>query len=107
MAEPFNPKPGSPDRVVRCFWHGPFSPYEALCLSSFVAAGIAVELFSDAPVAGLPAGVTRRPAREILDLDVALYRHEFDEPSLRCIPIISDMRCLKKQAAGGSTPTCC
>lgn len=71
----------APDRVVRCFWHGPFSPYEALCLSSFVAAGIAVELFSDAPVSGLPAGVTRRHAREILDHDVAFYRHEFDGPS--------------------------
>lgn len=81
MAETFTPKSGSPDRVVRCFWHGPFSPYEALCLSSFVAAGIAVELFSEAPIAGLPAGVTRRHAREILDRDVALYRHEFDGPS--------------------------
>jgi hypothetical protein len=81
MAEPFNPKSGSPDRVVRCFWHGPFSPYEALCLSSFVAAGITVELFSEAPVAGLPPGVTRRNAREILDQEVAVYRHEFDGPS--------------------------
>src|SRR4051812_21303478 len=71
----------APDQVVRCFWHGPFSPYEALCLSSFVAAGVAVELFSDAPVPGLPAGVTRRNAREILDRDVAFYRHEFDGPS--------------------------
>jgi hypothetical protein len=81
MAEPFNPKSGSPDRVVRCFWHGPFSPYEALCLSSFVAAGVTVELFSEAPVAGLPTGVTRRNAREILDHEVAVYRHEFDGPS--------------------------
>lgn len=72
---------GAPDRVVRCFWHGPFSPYEALCLSSFVAAGVAVELFSEAPISGLPAGVTRRNAREILDRDVAFYRHEFDGPS--------------------------
>jgi hypothetical protein len=71
----------APDQVVRCFWHGPFSAYEALCLSSFVAAGIAVELFSDAPISGLPAGVTRRNAREILDRDVAVYRHEFDGPS--------------------------
>jgi len=58
MTENLNPAPGPPDHVVRCFWHGPFSPYEALCLSSFVAAGIAVELFSEAPIAGLPAGVT-------------------------------------------------
>ena len=28
----------TPDRVVRSFWHGQFSPYEAPCLSSFVAA---------------------------------------------------------------------
>jgi hypothetical protein len=25
----------TPDRVVRSFWHGQFSPYEAPCLSSF------------------------------------------------------------------------
>src|SRR3977135_1663138 len=81
MAETLNPISGSPDRAVRCFFPGPFSPYEALCLSSFVSAGIAVELFSEAPVAGLPAGVTRRNAREILDRDVAFYRHEFDGPS--------------------------
>lgn len=81
MAETFSSNSGLADRVVRCFWHGPFSPYEALCLSSFVAAGIAVDLFSEAPVAGLPPGVTRRNAREILDRDVALYRHEFDGPS--------------------------
>ena len=81
MAENLDPDPGPSDHVVRCFWHGPFSPYEALCLSSFVAAGIAVELFSEAPVPGLPAGVTRRDAREILDRNVAVYRHEFDGPS--------------------------
>lgn len=69
------------DRVVRCFWHGPFSPYEALCLTSFVAAGIAVELFSDGPISGLPPGVTCRSAREILDHDVVSYRQEFDGPS--------------------------
>ena len=71
----------SADRVVRCFWHGAFSPYEALCLSSFLAADIAVELFSEAPISGVPAGVSCRNAREILDRDVALYQHEFDGPS--------------------------
>jgi hypothetical protein len=75
-----NPGP-TPDRVVRSFWHGQFSPYEALCLSSFVAAGVQVELFSEAPIAGLPDGVTRRNARDILDQEVAFYRHEFDGPS--------------------------
>ncbi len=71
----------TPDRVVRSFWHGPFSPYEALCLSSFVAAGVQVDLFSEAPVPGLPDGVTNRNAREILNQEVAFYRHEFDGPS--------------------------
>ncbi|MDO9297473.1 glycosyltransferase [Bradyrhizobium sp.] len=70
-----------PDRVVRTFWHGPFSPYEALCLSSFVTAGVGVELFSEAPVPGLPDGVIWRNAREILDQEVVFYRHEFDGPS--------------------------
>lgn len=70
-----------PDRVVRSFWHGQFSPYEALCLSSFVAAGIQVELFCEGPVAGLPDGVTLRDSRDILDRDVAFYRYEFDGPS--------------------------
>ncbi|MBR0754856.1 hypothetical protein JQ604_21935 [Bradyrhizobium jicamae] len=74
-------EPPRPDRIVRCFWHGRFSPYEALCLSSFVAAGITVEVFSDGPVEGLPAGAVLRDAREILDRDVAFYRHEFDGPS--------------------------
>lgn len=69
------------DCVVRSFWHGRFSPYEALCLASFVAAGVRVELFSDGPVSGLPAGVVLRNAREILDREVAFYQHEFDGPS--------------------------
>jgi hypothetical protein len=56
-------------------------PNEALWLSSFVAAGIQVEFFSEAPIAGLPDGVTRRNARVILDRQVAFYRHEFDGPS--------------------------
>lgn len=67
--------------VVRTFWHGPFSPYEALCLSSFLHAGIAVELYSYHPIAGLPEGTIPKDAREILDRDVAFYQHEFDGPS--------------------------
>jgi hypothetical protein len=70
-----------PKPVVRTFWHGPFSPYEALCLHTFVAAGIRVEIFADHPIADLPAGVVLRDAREIIDDDVSFYRHEFDGPS--------------------------
>jgi hypothetical protein len=54
-----SPSPKSvpiPDRIVRSFWHGEFSAYEALCLSSFVAAGLEVELFSEAAISGLPPG---------------------------------------------------
>ncbi len=71
----------TPDRVVRSFWHGQLSPYEVLCLSSFVAAGIQVELFCEGPVAGLPDGVTQRDSRDILDRDVDFYQYEFDGPS--------------------------
>jgi hypothetical protein len=67
--------------LVRTFWHGAFSPYEALCLSTFLHAGIAVELYSYHPVAGLPEGTILKDAREILDRDVAFYQHEFDGPS--------------------------
>lgn len=67
--------------VVRTFWHGAFSPYEALCLSTFLHAGIGVELYSYHPVAGLPDGAILKDAREILDRDVAFYQHEFDGPS--------------------------
>ena len=82
MAENSNLRSGEPpDRVVRSFWHGQFSSYEALCLSSFVAAGIQVELFCEGPVAGLPDGVTQRDSRDILDRDVAFYQYEFDGPS--------------------------
>lgn len=70
-----------PDRVVCSFWHGPFSAYEALCLSSFVAAGVEVELFGEERPSVLPRGVRWRNAREVLDQDVAFYRHEFDGPS--------------------------
>jgi hypothetical protein len=39
MVDIFSQNSGpTPDRVVRSFWHGQFSPYEAPCLSSFVAA---------------------------------------------------------------------
>jgi hypothetical protein len=67
--------------VVRSFWYGQFSPYEALCLSSFVAAGVRVELYCEGSVPHLPDGVVQRSARDILDRDVAFYRHEFDGPS--------------------------
>jgi hypothetical protein len=40
-----------------------------------------VELFCKGPVERLPEGVVSRNAREILDRDVAFYRHEFDGPS--------------------------
>jgi hypothetical protein len=71
----------APQPVVRSFWYGQFSPYEALCLSSFVAAGIRVELYCEGSVPHLPDGVVQRNARDILDRDVAFYRHEFDGPS--------------------------
>jgi hypothetical protein len=69
------------DAVVRSFWQGQISPYESLCLATFIAAGIDVEVFCEGAVDGLPEGVRRRNSREILDRDVSYYRHEPDGPS--------------------------
>ena len=92
------------EHVVRCFWHGPFSPYEAPCLSSFVAAGVAVELFSEAPIAGLPVGVTGgMPAKSSIAMSRSIDTNSTGR-ARRFTPIISAMRCSNNPAAGGSIP---
>lgn len=62
--------------VFRAFWHGPALTWVArLCLSSFIAGGHDVELFSYAPVSGVPGGVKVRDAAEVLPGDqVFLYQ---------------------------------
>src|SRR5262245_11604013 len=56
--------------IFRSFWHGSSLGWIArLSLSSFVTRGHVVELFSYAPVAGLPDGVILRDASDVLPCD--------------------------------------
>ena len=72
--------------TVRAFWHGdPLTPYQTLCLRSFVERGHAVEVFSYQPHLAVPDGVLRRDAAEIWPTDkVMLYQSGFGagSPSL-------------------------
>ena len=53
--------------VVSTLWIGaPLSPYEQLALTSFVAAGVTVQLFTFDPLLAVPDGVERCDAREVL-----------------------------------------
>ncbi|WP_439597212.1 hypothetical protein [Falsiroseomonas sp.] len=53
--------------LFRSFWHGgALSPYEALCLASFVRQGHRIELFTYDAELAVPAGVVRRDAAGIL-----------------------------------------
>jgi hypothetical protein len=61
---------GAPVARIRSFWHGGgLSPYEALCLASFIHHGHQVELFTYAGVPEAPPGVVLRDAAEILPAD--------------------------------------
>ncbi len=51
------------------FWFGELSPYEAICLSSFIRFGHSVTLFSYEPLKGVPAGVNQADARDIVGLE--------------------------------------
>jgi hypothetical protein len=73
--------------VFRTFWHGPYLTWIAeLCLSSFIARGHGVELFSYGPIDRVPSGVVIRDAAEILPCrQLFLYRGgdaEISAPSL-------------------------
>ncbi|MBU8536857.1 glycosyltransferase family 32 protein [Falsiroseomonas tokyonensis] len=62
--------------LFRSFWHGgPLSPYEELCLASFVRQGHRFELFTYDPALVVPAGVVRRDAAAILPQD-RIYFYE-------------------------------
>jgi hypothetical protein len=75
------------EEAFRTFWHGPRLTWIAqLCLSSFVARGHGVELFSYEPIDGVPNGVVIRDAAQILPCErLFLYRGghaEISAPSL-------------------------
>ena len=47
------------------FWQGALSPLEAACIGSYVKRGYQINVYSYAPLSGLPAGVEARDARDI------------------------------------------
>jgi len=49
------------------FWSGTLSPYETSCLASFIRKGCEVVLYSYEEIKGIPSGVQRADAREIVD----------------------------------------
>jgi hypothetical protein len=68
---------------VRAFWTGPsLSLYEQLSLTSFVAAGARVQLFSYEPELVVPDGVELVDANELLPGPVHQFRHASGDKSL-------------------------
>jgi len=62
--------------TIAMFWDGPpLGLIERLCVQSFVDAGHPVVMFSYAAVEGLPAGVERAPASDILPPPDSMIRH--------------------------------
>lgn len=67
--------PPRPPPVCCALWVGPaLGPLERTCLASFVEAGHPVDLYAYGAIDGVPAGVTRRDATEVLPR-AALLRH--------------------------------
>lgn len=63
-------------RCFCTFWAGRASPYQTLCLASWVAHGFdAIVYAADAEIR-LPAGARRLPAEEILDLGGHVHRYK-------------------------------
>lgn len=59
---------------IQTFWHGPISDMEILCLKSWVGHGHPVHLYTYDDISGLPVGVIRMDARDIVPEDeVFLY----------------------------------
>jgi hypothetical protein len=52
---------------IASFWHsGPLRNLESVCVASWVRLGFEVDIYSFAPVSGLPKGVVERDANEVL-----------------------------------------
>jgi glycosyltransferase involved in cell wall biosynthesis len=69
--------------TFQSFWAGgPLSPYELLCLNSFIKCGHAFDLYSFDPELAVPAGVQLRDARELVDTqDFFVYEDGFGKGS--------------------------
>lgn len=58
---------------IQCFWHGPMSDLEILCLKSWVGHGHPVHLYSYQTITDLPLGVVLIDAREIIPEGPTIY----------------------------------
>jgi hypothetical protein len=66
--------------TVQSLWIGPeLSPFEFLCIQSFLAHGHAFDLYVYGEVANVPAGCNLRDARTILGEDRVFVHHQGDE----------------------------
>lgn len=63
-------------RTLCTFWAGPASPYQTLCLASWVAHGFNVVVYTTDTDLKLPLGAERRPAEAILDLGGHIHRYK-------------------------------
>ena len=57
------------------FWTGPASPYQTLCLMSWVAHGFNVVVYTTDTDLKIPRGAEHRPAEDILDLGGHILRY--------------------------------
>jgi alpha 1,4-glycosyltransferase len=66
-----------PKHLFQSFWWGPLSPYERLCLNSFIDRAHAFDLYTYDPNLAVPAGVQLRDAAAILDQsEFFVYQNE-------------------------------
>ncbi len=62
-------------RTLCTFWTGPASPYQTLCIASWIAHGFNVVVYTADTDITLPPGAERRPAEEVLDLGGHILRY--------------------------------
>lgn len=62
-------------RSLCTFWTGPASPYQTLCIASWIAHGFNAVVYTADTDITLPPGAERRPAEEILDLGGQILRY--------------------------------
>jgi hypothetical protein len=66
-----------PKHLFQSFWWGPLSPYERLCLNSFIDRGHAFDLYTYDPNLAVPPGVQLRDAAAILgQSEFFVYQNE-------------------------------
>lgn len=62
--------------TLNTFWTGRLSPYQHLCLASWIAHGFNAVVYTTEADIEVPKGVEKRPAAEILDLSGKIYRYK-------------------------------